>query len=92
METFTMYRLKVNDDLIELPEVPAKETLRFFTSAAMNYRGADVWSIGKQLQQKYGLDKIPPVYELECATGFWSLIRTALSTENGQQVEVDTKQ
>ncbi len=66
------------EDLIERPEVPSILTLWFLALPAMNHKEVRFYDIGKKLQLKYGLEKIPPKTELECAAGLWTCIRKGL--------------
>ena len=72
------YESALTEALQELPEVPSTAALRLLVSAAMNQRELPLWSIGKELQQRLGLDVVPPKTEYEYAAGMWSIIRTAL--------------
>lgn len=66
-------------DIKNLPEVPSCEVLALLRTAA--YALMDIKQIavrGRQLQLEHGLDAVPPCSELECAAGFWDLIRMAI--------------
>lgn len=61
-----------------LPDMASPGALWHLADAAMNVRGIDLWSIGKEAQRRYGLEAVPPKSEYENAAGLWVVIRDAL--------------
>lgn len=74
-----------NLDLLDLPVVPSRETMRAIEHAAMSTHWPDVGAIGKRMQRDG--KAIPPTCESENAAGLWSIIRGAiLSAKIGHPV------
>jgi len=64
--------------LRDLPELPNSFILMHLGSSA---RFPSDWEKGKELQNKYGLEKIPPKTECEMGAGYWFRIREGLLNE-----------
>lgn len=64
--------------LRDLPEMPNAFILMHLGSAA---KYPEDWNKGKELQNKLGLDTIPPKTECEMGAGLWFRLRTANATK-----------
>jgi len=73
----------LNNDLIDLPDVPSIDTMMALRHAAMNVR--KTWELGKDMQREHGLDLIPPNSECECAAGLWALIKSGIESKKLNQ-------
>jgi hypothetical protein len=65
-------------DLVDLPEVPSHETLRFLSDAGMKLPWPETINIGKELQSKHPWGSVPAKTERECAAGLWVMIREGI--------------
>ncbi len=65
------------DALTELPEVPPVSVLLFLGSGRISKFPGD-WEVGKDMQNKYGLEKVPPKTECELGAGVWMRLREKL--------------
>jgi len=65
-----------------LPEVPSLQVLSLLRESASVVPGdLPLWEKGKELQQKYGCDVVPPTSEIESAAGLWFFIRQSILSQ-----------
>ena len=72
--------LELYNALSLLPEVPSLRVLKLLSESAYAMP-PHVKNRGNELQRKHGLEKIPPVSEMEWAAGLWIVIREAILRE-----------
>ena len=72
--------LELSEEIRTMPIVPSKRILVLLSTAAYSIPD-HIKDKGKELQRKHGLEKIPPVAEMEWAAGLWSLIREAIKAQ-----------